>query len=43
MGPLLSTGWKRKPRGPDGKILAEPKKEPEVKEIEVQEVKSGEK
>ncbi|TGO90344.1 hypothetical protein BPOR_0068g00110 [Botrytis porri] len=41
MGPLLSTGWKRKPRGPDGKILPEPKKEPEVKEVEVQELKSG--
>ncbi|KAI9650175.1 mannosyl-oligosaccharide alpha-1,2-mannosidase [Ciborinia camelliae] len=40
MGPLLSTGWKRKPRGPDGKILPEPEKKPEVKKVEIQEVKN---
>tara|TARA_R110002060_G_scaffold18027_5_gene24909 strand:- start:182 stop:478 length:297 start_codon:yes stop_codon:yes gene_type:complete len=26
LGPLFKTGWKRKPRGPDGKILPEPPK-----------------
>ncbi|PVH88215.1 glycoside hydrolase family 47 protein [Cadophora sp. DSE1049] len=26
LGPLFKTGWKRKPRGPDGKILPDPPK-----------------
>jgi hypothetical protein len=26
-GPLFETGWKRKPRGADGKILPDPPKE----------------
>jgi len=35
LGKLFSTGWKRKPRGPDGKII-EPKLE--VKSVQVKEV-----
>jgi mannosyl-oligosaccharide alpha-1,2-mannosidase len=36
LGPLFETGWKRKPRGPNGKILADPPKEEkvEVKRVE---------
>ncbi|PQE11619.1 glycosyl hydrolase family 47 protein [Rutstroemia sp. NJR-2017a WRK4] len=39
LGPLHSTGWKRKPRGKDGKILPEPATKPSVKEVKVEEVK----
>lgn len=42
LGPLFSTGWKRKPRGPDGKILPEPVKEgnaPPVEHVQVKEAK----
>ncbi|KAM3066857.1 mannosyl-oligosaccharide alpha-1,2-mannosidase [Clarireedia jacksonii] len=38
LGPLFSTGWKRKPRGADGKILPEPATKPSVKAIKVEEV-----
>jgi hypothetical protein len=27
LGPLMKTGWERKPRGPDGKVLPDPPKE----------------
>lgn len=39
LGPLFSTGWKRKPRGPDGKILPEAEAKPSVKKVKVEEVK----
>ena len=38
LGPLFSTGWKRKPRGPDGKI----KPEVEIKKVVVEELKTKE-
>ncbi|CZR50683.1 related to alpha-mannosidase MNS1 [Phialocephala subalpina] len=37
LGPLFKTGWKRKPRGPDGKLLPDPPKEEhatETKKVE---------
>jgi endoplasmic reticulum Man9GlcNAc2 1,2-alpha-mannosidase len=39
MGKLFSTGWKRKPRGPDGKIIAETKVE--TKKVAVEQVKTA--
>jgi hypothetical protein len=44
MGQLFETGWKRKPRGPDGKILLEPAKKDETQVVEhmkLEEVKSA--
>lgn len=43
LGPLFETGWKRKPRGPDGKILPDPPKEEKKLESRtvVQEVKTA--
>ena len=43
-GELFTTGWKRKPRGPDGKILPEAAKTEQAKVVEyvkVEEVKSA--
>lgn len=36
LSPLFKTGWKRKPRGSDGKILPDPPAEPPVQEKIVQ-------
>lgn len=36
MGPLFETGWERKPRGPDGKILPDPPKEDKKEETKVE-------
>ncbi|KUJ22367.1 family 47 glycosyl hydrolase [Mollisia scopiformis] len=39
LGPLFKTGWKRKPRGPDGKLLPDPPKEEpatQTRKIEVE-------
>jgi hypothetical protein len=45
LGPLFSTGWKRKSRDANGKILRDPPKEEEKPKIEtrtvVQEVKTA--
>jgi mannosyl-oligosaccharide alpha-1,2-mannosidase len=47
MGQLFETGWKRKPRGADGKILSEPVKKDEAQVVQhvtvapVEEVKSA--
>jgi hypothetical protein len=41
LGPLFETGWKRKPRGPDGKILPDAPKEEKVLVQKIEEVKSN--
>lgn len=46
LGPLFKTGWKRKPRGPDGKILPDPPAEhvqEKVVEVEATPPKAEEK
>lgn len=36
MSPLFKTGWKRKPRGADGKLLPDPPAQVVTKSVEVE-------